>query len=160
MKNEYFPKAIEILDWYHMTEYLWKAVYVFFSEGSKEAETWVKEMEGKMLNGKVANVVTGLKVRKTKLKLKGQRLKTLESVITYFENNKSRMLYNEYRSKGYPIGSGCIEGACRYLVKDRMEMTGMRWKVTGAQAVLSLRSVYINNDLNDYWNFFYGNGKT
>lgn len=154
LKNEYFPNAIEILDWFHMTEYLWKAVYVFFPEGSKDAETWVSEMERKMLNNKVADVITGLNVRKTKLNLKGKRLKTIKSVVKYFQNNKSRMQYNDYRSKGYPIGSGCIEGACRYLVKDRMEMTGMRWKVKGAQAVLSLRSAYINGDLNGYWEYF------
>ena len=61
------------------------------------------------------------------------------------------MKYDEYLSAGYPIGSGVVEGACRHLVKDRMEGTGMRWRVHGAQAVLSLRSIYVNGD----WDAFH-----
>ena len=64
------------------------------------------------------------------------------------------MKYNEYVESGYPIGSGNVEGACRHLIKDRMERTGMRWKYKGAQAILSLRATYINGDLNDYWAYY------
>jgi hypothetical protein len=56
------------------------------------------------------------------------------------------MKYDEYLAAGYPIGSGVVEGACRHLVKDRMEQTGMRWRIAGAQAVLSLRAIYVNDD--------------
>jgi hypothetical protein len=61
------------------------------------------------------------------------------------------MKYDEYLAAGYPIGSGVVEGACRHLVKDRMEQTGMRWRIAGAQAVLSLRAIYVNND----WDTFH-----
>lgn len=155
-KNKYFPTAIEILDWYHMSEYLWKAVYVFYAEDSLEAREWVKNMENKIFHGQVMNVITGIKVRITKNKIKGKKLKILQSVMRYFKNNKQRMKYHEYVEKGCPIGSGNIESACRHVVKDRMEKTGMRWSIDGAQNILSLRAIHINNDFNDYWSHYIG----
>jgi hypothetical protein len=157
LKKKYFPDAVEILDWYHMSEYLWKAVYVFYPEGSEEAADWIDKMEDKIISGKVTDVIKGLRVRISKNKIKWNKLKTLKSVIDYFENNKKRMNYDEYIKKGYPIGSGNVESACRYLVKDRMEKTGMRWKIPGAQSILSLRATYINNDLNNYWEYYMKN---
>jgi len=154
--KEHFPNAVEILDWYHMTEYLWKAVYVFFAEGSKDAVQWIEEMENKMREGKVSDVIKGIRVRITKNKIKGNKLKILNSVLTYFENNKSRMKYDEYLQNGYPIGSGNVEAACKHLVKDRMEKTGMRWKLPGAQSILSLRAIHINDNLEDYWKYYMG----
>ena len=154
LKRKYFPEAVEILDWYHMDEYLWKAVYVFYPEGSKESVNWIKKMEQKMIDGKVMEVIKGIRVRITKNNIKGNKLKTLQKVIEYFTNNKDRMKYNDYIANGFPIGSGNVESACRYLVKDRMEKTGMRWKYKGAQAILSLRATYINGDLNDYWDCY------
>ncbi len=61
------------------------------------------------------------------------------------------MKYDEYLAAGYPIGSGVVEGACRHLVKDRMEQTGMRWRIEGAQAILNLRAIYVNDD----WDAFH-----
>lgn len=78
------------------------------------------------------------------------RAERLQSAITYFENNRQYMQYDVYLKAGYPIGSGVAEGACRHLVKDRMELTGMRWTTTGAQAMLNLRAIH----LNDEWGHF------
>ena len=72
-------------------------------------------------------------------------------VANYLENNQDFMHYDEYLAAGYPIGSGVAEGACRHLVKDRLEQTGMRWTVAGAQAMLHLRATYLNGD----WEAFY-----
>ena len=85
-----------------------------------------------------------------KRKLKKNQLLKLEEHLGYFENNRDRMKYDEYLEQGYPIGSGVVEGACRNLVKDRMERTGMRWCVDGAQAILDLRAVYLNDDWNQF----------
>ncbi len=82
--------------------------------------------------------------------LKGNRLKTLEKVIGYYRTNRDHMKYDEYLAAGYPIGSGVIEGACRHLVKDRMERSGMRWTIEGATSVLKLRATY----LNQHWDQF------
>jgi len=85
--------------------------------------------------------------------LKGSRKKTVRDAAEYFERNRARMKYDEYLAAGYPIGSGVVEGACRHLVKDRMERTGMRWVPSGAQAMLDLRGTYLNGEWNDFWEY-------
>ncbi len=94
----------------------------------------------------MGRVVGGLKQMAKKHGLRGARLTELRQVIGYLHNNRRLMKYDEYLAAGYPIGSGVVEGACRHLVKDRMERTGMRWRISGAQAMLDLRSVWINDD--------------
>jgi hypothetical protein len=146
----YFPEAVGILDLFHVMERLWTAAHCFHAEGSDEAEEFVAERLRGLLEGRVGYVIGGLRQRLTKHQLTGSRRKTLDSVITYLENNREHMRYDEYLKAGYPIGSGVAEGACRHLVKDRMEQTGMRWTVSGAQAMLHLRATY----LNDQWEEF------
>ena len=90
---------------------------------------------------------------KTKQKLSADQETPLSSVITYFENHRDYMQYDYYLEMGYPIGSGVVEGACRHLVKDRMELAGMRWRVPGAQAVLHLRSIFLNEEWEKYQDF-------
>ena len=87
----------------------------------------------------------------TKHHLKGVPKKTIEQVTGYFQYNQPRMRYDEYLAKGYPIGSGVAEGACRHLVKDRLERTGMRWTLQGAQAMLDLRATYLNDEWEPFW---------
>ena len=135
-----------ILDLFHVMERLWTAAYCFHSEGSAEAKGFVAERLERLLKGEVGYVIGGLKQMGTKHNLSASKRKQLERVTTYLENNRSSMRYDVYLSQGYPIGSGVIEGACRHVVKDRMEGTGMRWRIPGAQAVLSLRAVHVNGD--------------
>jgi hypothetical protein len=146
----YFPEAVGILDLFHVMERLWTAAHCFHAEGSDEAEDFVADRLRGLLEGRVGRVIGGLRQRSTKHHLSGSRRKTLNSVITYLENNREQMGYDAYLKAGYPIGSGVAEGACRHLVKDRMEQTGMRWTVSGAQAMLHLRATY----LNDQWDEF------
>ncbi len=146
----YFPEAVGILDLFHVTERLWTAAHCFHAEGSDEAEEFVSERLRGLLEGRVGYVIGGLRQRLTKHQLTGSRRKTLESVITYLENNREHMRYDAYLKAGYPIGSGVAEGACRHLVKDRMEQTGMRWTVSGAQAMLHLRATYLNDQWEDF----------
>ena len=89
----------------------------------------------------------------TERKLSTEKRKTVQAAITYFENNCEPMHYDQYLAAGYPIGSGVAEGACRHLVKDRMELTGMRWERPGAQAMLHLRAIYLNGEWNNFVNF-------
>jgi hypothetical protein len=85
--------------------------------------------------------------------LSEKRLKKLETICGYFENNARRMHYDQYLAAGYPIATGVIEGACRHVVKDRMERCGMRWTLPGAQAMLGLRCIYLNGDWDEYMKF-------
>jgi len=144
--DKYVENAVCVLDLFHVMERLWAAAHCFHPEGSDEAERFVTDRLARILEGKVGRVIGGLKQRSTKQGLKGSRKKRLDQAIGYLENNRKHMCYDEYLAAGYPIGSGVAEGACRHLVKDRMELTGMRWRTEGAQSMLDLRAVYLNDD--------------
>lgn len=153
-QGEYLPEGVTcILDLLHVMERLWKVVWCLFEEGTQkaEAERWVEDRLRMLLDGKVGHVIGGLRQTLTKRKLTGPRGKTVREVIGYFERNRSRMRYDEYLGAGYPIGSGVIEGACRHLVKDRLERAGMRWLPDGAQAMLDLRATYLNGEWDAFW---------
>jgi hypothetical protein len=155
-QSEYLPEdTVCILDLFHVMERLWKAAWCFFDEATqkREAHQWVEERLERLLEGPVDSVIRGLRYQATQRGLKGQKRKTVRDAADYFERNRDRMKYNEYLAAGYPIGSGVVEGACRHLVKDRMERTGMRWLPSGAQAMLDLRATYLNGEWNAFWNF-------
>ena len=145
-------RAIGILDIWHVTEYLWKLAYCFHREGSAEAEAFVETYLRKLLEGKVNRVIGGIRQMATKRgDLSKSKQEKLQQYLNYFAERREYMKYDEYLGAGYPIGSGVVEGACRHLVKDRMEQAGMRWRIAGAQAILSLRSIYVNED----WDAFH-----
>jgi hypothetical protein len=137
-------KTIGILDLFHVMERLWIAAYCFHAEGSRQAEAFVTDRLRMLLEGKVGYLLGGL--RRMATRLRGEKRKKLQTVIGYLDNNRQHMKYDEYLAAGYPIGSGVAEGACRHVVKDRLERTGMRWTVDGAQAMLHLRTIYLNGD--------------
>jgi hypothetical protein len=147
----YFPEAVGVLDLFHVLERLWAVAHRFHKEGSDEAKVFVEQRLRDLLQGRVGYVISGLRRRLKAEKLSGQRRKVVRSALEYLGNNKAHMRYDEYLAEGYPIGSGVAEGACRHLVKDRMEQTGMRWTVEGAQAMLHVRALY----LNDQWEEFH-----
>jgi hypothetical protein len=148
---EWLGDTVGILDLFHVLERLWDAAYCFHAEGSREAEGFVTARLRMLLEGKVRGVISGLRQMGTKHGLNGAKARALSVVASYLENNQDFMHYEEYLAAGYPIGSGVAEGACRHLVKDRLEQTGMRWTVAGAQAMLHLRATYLNGD----WEAFY-----
>ena len=132
-----------ILDLLHVLEKLWKAAYVFHTEGSPEAEAWVLRRTFRILCGEVSQVVKGLRQNITKRALHGAKRKTLEGVAGYLHRNRSRMRYDQYLERGWPIASGPVEGACKNLIKDRMERSGMRWTEAIAEAIVQLRAIYL-----------------
>ncbi len=153
--REYLPQEnlTDIADLLHVASYIWEAAHVFHHEGSGAAETFARERLLRILQGHADGVVRGLREMGTKRGLTAAKKKTLNKVCTYLRANLDRMHYHEYLSKGYPVASGVIEGACRHLVKDRMERAGMHWTEEGAQAMLNVRSVYVNGDWEAYQNF-------
>jgi hypothetical protein len=140
---------VAILDLWHALTYLWLAAKVF--HGSKQAqEAFVTARLRLLLQGKVRGVIKGLKQMGTQRELTGEKRRTLAKVVGYFENNRAHMRYDEYLRAGYPIGSGVIEGACRHVIKDRMERAGMLWTLEGASALLRLRVVHTNDHWDEY----------
>jgi hypothetical protein len=155
-QGEFLPEGVIcILDLFHVLEHLWKSAWCFFDEATekKAAEAWVQAKLRKLLEGQVGSVIRGLRVMASKRKLKGKARKTVNQLTGYLERNRQRMRYDEYLAAGYPIGSGVVEGACRHLVKDRMERAGMRWRREGAQAMLDLRATYLNNEWEAFWTY-------
>jgi hypothetical protein len=145
-RAKYLPqrRGADILDLLHVTPRLWQAAHVFHAEGSPAAEQFVRERVLRVLQGKVAGVIRGLRAMATKQGVSGAKKKTLTEVCRYLKRNQPRMRYDVYLAAGYPIASGAIEGACRHLIKDRLERAGMHWTVRGAQAMLDVRSVYVS----------------
>lgn len=139
-----------ILDILHVTPRIWRAAHVFYREGSKEAEAFVRERVLLVLRGKTASVIHSLRSLATRRGLKGSKKKAIREICNYLTKNLERMRYDEYLAAGYPIASGAIEGACRHLVKDRMERAGMHWTPAGAQAMLDLRSIFVSGQWDQY----------
>jgi len=135
---------------FHVLKRLWEVADCFHAEESTKANEFVTHHLRMLLQGQVGYVLRNFRRLVKQYDLKGSRKKTVQSAITYYENNREHMHYDEYLAAGYPIGSGVAEGACKHLVKDRMERAGMRWELEGAQAMLSLRAVYLNG----LWNQF------
>ena len=142
--------VVEVLDLLHVAEYVWNAAYLFHAEGSDAASAFVRDRVLRILRGDVGYVIGGLRQMATKRGLPAKKRKKLTQICNYLNRNRHRMRYDEYLGAGYPIASGVIEGACRHVVKDRMERSGMRWTIDGAQAMLDLRSTAIN----DQWAAF------
>jgi hypothetical protein len=150
MQREHFPGAVGILDLFHVLERLWAVAHCFHKEGSDGAKRFVEQRLRDLLQGRVGYVIAGLRRRLTRGKLGGPKRTVVKSAVEYLSNNRAHMRYDEYLAAGYPIGSGVAEGACRHLVKDRMEQTGMRWTVEGAQAMLHVRALYLNGQWEEF----------
>ena len=151
--------VVEILDFWHFLERL-REVSKLLCDTDAAAEAFVKERLTRVLNGDLGRVIGGLRQILKKRRLRKRRLSkksqaTIQSAITYFENNRSRMRYGEYLQEGYSIASrpACgrcpIEGSCRLVVEDRLDRTGMRWSLDGALAMLANRTTSLSDDWND-----------
>jgi hypothetical protein len=146
-----FDGVTLVLDLLHVMEKLWKVGHALYGEGSPEAVAFVRERARRILDGEVSQVVKGLRLIATKRRLTGEKAKTLRSVADYLYANRTRMAYDDYMAKGWPIASGSVEGACKCLVRDRFERSGMRWSPAMAEAMLRLRAVYLSGDWDEYW---------
>lgn len=144
--------TIEILDLLHANGYLWKAAELFHKQQDMK-EHFAKLCIDYLLKGEAKKVIDIFDLMSSENALKKSQQKKLNTIRGYLVNNLHRMKYDEYLAAGYPIASGVIEGACRYVVKDRMERSGMRWQLDSAQAMLSLRCVAINDEWQPYMNY-------
>jgi len=134
---------VNILDLLHVTPRLWEAAKLLYGEKGQEVVPFVRQRVTQVLQGKVETVIRALRRLAAERGLSSAKKKALGRICRYFNKNRRRMRYDQYLRQGYPIASGVIEGACRHLIKDRLERAGMHWTLTGAQAMLDLRSVWI-----------------
>lgn len=140
-----------VLDFIHVLEYLWKAAWNFFEHGDANAEEWVNQRALEILRGRAPHVAAGIRRSATKRHLDDRA--GADECANYLLKKKRFLCYGEALAAGLPIASGVIEGTCRHLINDRLDITGARWGLDGAEAVLRLRSLWASGDFNDYWNF-------
>jgi hypothetical protein len=148
-----FPDFVILLDFVHANEYLWDVANCLLGEAHPNREKWVAQQTLRLLSGQTQQVITDFRQLAQKPKSKVALRKQLTKTANYFERNLPFMDYPTALANGWPIASGVIEGACRHLVKDRCELSGMRWRQSGAESLLRLRAVAENQDWDAYHTF-------
>ena len=142
-----------VIDFIHVLEYLWKAAWCFHPPRDPAMEDWVTAQALDILHGRTADVIA----RITRLAAEhpprpgGEHAKIIRKTLSYLQNKQAFMDYPRALANGWPIATGVIEGACRHLVQDRMGITGARWGLQGAQAILWLRAIAASGDTDTYW---------
>lgn len=142
-----------ILDFIHPNEYLWKAANSLLGETNDRRTEWVTNRTLQMLSGETKQIIAEFRSLAQDDQCTSARREKLTKTANYFERNLPYMDYPTYLAKGWPIASGVIEGACRHFVKDRFELSGMRWTQEGAENLLRLRAVAENEDWDAYHDF-------
>jgi len=146
-------KLTIVLDFVHVTEYVWKAGLAFQAEGSPELEIWVRDRLLEILHGKGRRVAAALTRDATKANMTETTRHAVDKCADYLTAYAKHQRYDDFLLQGLPIATGVIEGACRHLVKDRMDVTGARWSLRGAEAILRLRALRTSGDFEEYWVF-------
>lgn len=151
--QHHFPHYTLVLDIIHASEYLWDSANALLGEKHPERTAWVRTRLGRILEGDTEAVIANLEQLANEPTRSLSQLQALQRTIGYYRRNLPYMRYDHYLARGWPIGTGVVEGACAHLVKDRMEQSGMRWTKDGAQAVLDLRGVRLSGHWDAYWQF-------
>lgn len=142
-----------VLDFIHALQYLWKAGKVFHKEGTPELEQWVLERLNNVLLGKASDVAAGIRRSATLRGLTKDEREPVDRCARYFLSRTHLMHYDKLLKAGAPIATGVIEGTCKHLINDRLDLTGARWSLVGAEAVLRLRALVKSGDFDEYWRF-------
>lgn len=145
LAEEHWPRAVQILDFYHATEHLWELGRSLWGEGSPQVKPWVEAAKEGLAEGAVEELLTQWR------DLPSQDPEGFARELTYFGNQRRRMKYDEYRAAGYPIGSGAVESANRHVVGVRVKQAGMRWLDQGIKGVLALRARLRSQGWSQWW---------
>jgi len=149
----HFPRHTLVLDIIHATDYLWNAANALLGETHPDRLAWIRTYLEQLLNGDTPAVITALeRAAQDPARTTTQR-KALLGTAGYYRRNAPYRHYDVYLARGWPVGTGVVEGACGHLVKDRMEQAGMRWTTAGAQVVLDLRALRLNGQWDAYGQF-------
>jgi hypothetical protein len=151
--QEQFPDFVLILDFIHANEYLWEAAKALLGENAPSRQDWVISHTLRMLCGQTPDLVAQFRRMAAEPGCKPAQQATLSKVADYYQRNQDYMHYDRYLAAGWPIATGVVEGACRHVVKDRCELSGMRWSQAGAEALLRMRCVAENGDWEDFHAF-------
>lgn len=153
MAEERKIPLIIVVDFIHVAQYVWKAAGAFFPGQELEQDRWTRAHLLEILRGKGSLVAAGMRRSATFRKMAAAERKPVDECADYLLHYSPYLQYDKALAEGVPIATGVIEGACRHLVQDRMNLTGARWGLTGAEAVLRLRALRSSNDFDAYWQF-------
>jgi hypothetical protein len=142
-----------VIDVVHVLEYLWKAAWSLHPAGDPAAEDWVAVKALAVLAGDSARVAAEITSEADAAGLTTGQRHGADACIRYLASKQEFLRYDQALAAGWPIATGVIEGACRHLIGDRLDITGARWGLDGAEAVLTLRAVISNGDFEEYWRF-------
>lgn len=144
--------AVEIVDFFHACEHLKRGLDAFHGENSPESKAEFHRLRIILeeVEGGVDRVIGALKYRQGRASSKARR-KRIQTELTYFRNQRSRMDYTRYLKEGLPIGSGVVEAACKTLVTQRLKRSGMAWLRRGGQGILTLRSLLQSDRWDQGW---------
>jgi hypothetical protein len=148
-RRKHFGRSTFIIDWFHASEHIWGCGKALFGQGTEATERWSKTRESWLWNGQTRRLLIDLK-RQYK-QYRGQKRDELAALQRYIEDNKQQMRYDVFRAQGYDIGSGAVEGACKYVVGKRLKQSGMIWSRAGSSATLALRITWLNKRWEDLW---------
>ncbi|MFD4764695.1 ISKra4 family transposase [Streptomyces sp. NPDC058439] len=139
-----------LIDFVHVAEYIWTAAHAFHPVGSEAAETFAAEKLTAILHGHAARVADEMTTQAAAGHLPAAKRDTVTTSVNYLTGHLDQLHYDTALEAGWPIATGSVEGACRHLIGDRLDITGARWGLDGAEAVLKLRAVHANDDLDPY----------
>jgi len=139
---EHFPHAVQIVDWYHAAERIWKVAHAAYGQGTDLATTWANQRLTELWHGHVDKVIAACEPHAHPERDED----TASEAITYFRNNGHRMRYPEFRARGYQIGSGTIESGCKRVIGARLKQAGMTWTVEGARQVIKARAMFFSGE--------------
>lgn len=148
-RRKHFGRATFIIDWYHASEHIWGCGKVLFGEGSEATEKWVKKRESWLWDGQTRKLLKDL--QKQYQRHRGRKRQELAKLHKYIQDNEQEMRYDVFRAKGYDIGSGAVEGACKHVVGKRLKQSGMIWSRAGSSATLALRVTWLNKRWDELW---------
>lgn len=142
-----------VVDFIHVAQYVWAAALAFFPEDPAHQDRWVRTHLLEILRGKASAVAGGMRRSATRRAMAAVDRQPVDDCADYLLDNVPYLRYDKALAEGLPIASGVVEGACRHLVNDRMNLTGARWRLEGAEAVLRLRALRSSHDFDEYWEF-------
>ena len=148
-RHKHFGRSTFIIDWYHALEHIWDCGKVLFGEGTDATKGWVKRREDWLWNGQTQKLLKDL--QKQYKQHRGRKREQLAKLHKYIQDNEQQMRYDVFRAKGYDIGSGAVEGACKHVVGKRLKQSGMIWSRAGSSTTLALRVSWLNKRWDRLW---------
>jgi len=148
-RRKHFGRSTFIIDWYHASEHIWDCGKALFGEGAEVTEKWVHQRLDLLWDGWTKKLLDDLKEQCKKHR--GAKRRAISGLIRYISTNEKQMRYDVFREKGYDIGSGAVEGACKYVVGKRLKQSGMIWNRQGSSSILALRITWLNERWEQLW---------